>query len=332
MSKSEDMRKRLEALNRQPLPPGADGAAPPDEADLRRRIRKDLQSKRPALPEGRSASHVIGPIVFPRDLQHRPAPLPPSALSAGPRVLLSEAVQGVEAVAPDGSRAYYVERCVGKPDGDWGKLCGRIGEALATRGSGVREQLGRIGLTDEFRVEDLIFLDLETTGLGCSPLFLIGSMVCTGKGLVVKQYFARNYTEERAAVSLFAGLAAGRRLLVSFNGKSFDLPYLRMRSAANGIVCRIDLPHLDLLHAARRIWKSALPDCRLQTLERFICGRVRGSDIPSHLIPDAYHDYVRTGNAVQMVNVLEHNFLDLITLGELIVRMPATGAEGVHTP
>jgi uncharacterized protein YprB with RNaseH-like and TPR domain len=109
---------------------------------------------------------------------------------------------------------------------------------------------------------------------------------------------------------------------VSFNGKSFDQPYVRTRAAANGVPYRLALDHLDLVHAARRIWKRTLPDCRLQTLERCICGRAREEDIPGHLIPDAYHTYVRTGNGAEMIDVLRHNFLDLVTMADLIIRLP----------
>jgi len=56
--------------------------------------------------------------------------------------------------------------------------------------------------------------------------------------------------------------------------------------------------------------------------ERLVCGRPRHDDIPSHLIPDACHAYVRTTNAAQMVTVLEHNFMDLVTPADMMALMP----------
>ncbi|MCA9223198.1 MAG: ribonuclease H-like domain-containing protein [Planctomycetales bacterium] len=75
--------------------------------------------------------------------------------------------------------------------------------------------------------------------------------------------------------------------------------------------------HCDLLHHARRRWRGRLPNCKLQTLEQYLCGRRRSGDIPGHAIPAAYHEYVRSGDAWQMRSILHHNALDLVTLLQL---------------
>ena len=314
MSETDDLRKRLEALNRGPLADGAD--------DLRSRIRRGLAKRRGAAAKARAPQAAPEPIVYRRDLPRRKAPPPRPVPEAGPFVALDEAVQGTEIVGPKGGRVFVVERPLGGPEGAWQGLCESLAGALADRRSGAWAQLTPMGLPDELCPEHLIFLDLETTGLGSTPLFLIGTMVWEGGGPLVRQFFARDYSEERAALAAFLELARERRLLVSFNGKSYDVPFLRARAAANGIACRFDPPHLDLLHVGRRLWKHELPDCRLQTLERHVCGRLRDDDIPGAFIPDAYHEYVRTGNAARMATVLEHNFLDLVTLAEILVHMP----------
>lgn len=171
-------------------------------------------------------------------------------------------------------------------------------------------------------LEHLLFFDLETTGLSCVPLFLIGALVWNGEGLEVRQYFARDYAEERAALSLFHALAAGKRAFVTFNGRSFDVPFLRARAAVHRIPFQEAPVHLDLLHLGRRAWGARFGDCKLQTLERCVCGRRRHGDIPSAEIPEVYHDFVRTGNARLIAQVLRHNLLDLLTLAELMVNLP----------
>jgi uncharacterized protein YprB with RNaseH-like and TPR domain len=171
-------------------------------------------------------------------------------------------------------------------------------------------------------LEDLLFFDLETTGLSCVPLFLIGALVWDGEGLEVRQYFARDYAEERAALSLFHELAAGKRAFVTFNGRSFDVPFLRARAAVHRIPFQEAPVHLDLLHLGRRAWGARFGDCKLQTLERCVCGRRRCGDIPSAEIPEVYHDFVRTGNARLIAQVLRHNLQDLLTLVELMVKLP----------
>ena len=172
---------------------------------------------------------------------------------------------------------------------------------------------------------DIVFMDIETTGLSSSPLFLIGIMVWEEGGFRVHQYFARNYAEEAAVISTFLDRCLPARMLVTFNGKTYDYPYIRNRAAANGIPFNLELAHVDLLHEGRRIWKHELPNCKLQTLEASICGRHRVDDLPGSQIPDAYHAYVRTNNAYQMVGALEHNMYDLITLADIMTHFPATG-------
>ncbi len=77
--------------------------------------------------------------------------------------------------------------------------------------------------------------------------------------------------------------------------------------------------HFDLLHASRKRWRGQVPNCRLQTLERLICGRHRVGDIPGREIPQAYHDYVRHGRLDQVPSILHHNALDLVTLLQLML-------------
>ena len=112
-------------------------------------------------------------------------------------------------------------------------------------------------------------------------------------------------------------------MLVSFNGKAFDVPVLRDRLGYHGIPSPSEPPHLDLLHAARRRWRDVLPDCRLQTLEWRVCGRRRAGDIPGEEIPDVYHRFVRTGDSSDVVTVFHHNALDLVTLADIALALAA---------
>ena len=201
--------------------------------------------------------------------------------------------------------------------------------------------------------EQVLLLDLETCGLSGAMVFLVGLIHVHQGQFVLSQLLARNYAEEAAILQSLWEIAAAQQVLVTFNGKSFDWPLVHDRStlhhlgrdprqsscqptavAGETIPARLarhqprpELVHCDLLHHGRRRWKSQLPDCRLQTLEQYICGRYRSGDIPGRLIPHAYHDYVRTGDAWQMRNVLHHNALDLVTLLELSCRFIASGAE-----
>jgi uncharacterized protein YprB with RNaseH-like and TPR domain len=172
--------------------------------------------------------------------------------------------------------------------------------------------------------QDLLLVDLETCGLAGSSLFLIGLLRCIEGHLAVELLLARSYAEERAVLASFWQAVTPRSLLVTFNGKSFDWPMLADRSARHLMFrgCRRPEPaHVDLLHHARRRWRRQLPDCRLQTLERHICGRGRTGDIPGNQIPAAYQHYVRTGKDHEMNAILLHNAIDLVTLLDIGLRL-----------
>jgi hypothetical protein len=238
-------------------------------------------------------------------------------------------VRGIEVQTPDGATAFVMAERVAGLDKDLEHLNEAFRQRVETRETEIRRCLSPLGAdcsapgaAEDLRPEDLIFLDLETTGLSNSPLFLIGAMVWEEEGLVVRQYFARDYAEERAVLALFSPLAEGRKICVTFNGKSFDLPFLRARAAAHLLSVPEPPAHLDLLHPSRRVWQGQCPDCKLQTLERYVCGRARRDDIPGWEIPDAYHAYVHSGDATRIVEILRHNMLDLVTMADLMVRLP----------
>jgi len=171
----------------------------------------------------------------------------------------------------------------------------------------------------EANAAGIVFLDIETTGLSGATVFLIGSLQYRNGDLCLRQLFARDYSEEEGIVREFVDDLRGASALVSFNGKAFDLPFLRDRARFYGIETPIPSVHFDLLHEARRRWKKVMPNCRLQTLERVLCSRWRTNDLPSELIPQVYHDFVRTGNAEEMPRILYHNALDLISMCEILL-------------
>jgi uncharacterized protein YprB with RNaseH-like and TPR domain len=171
---------------------------------------------------------------------------------------------------------------------------------------------------------DLLLVDLETCGLAGSSLFLVGILRFLEDRLVVELLLARNYAEERAVLVTFWRAVQPTSVVVTFNGKSFDWPMLADRSARHLLFRahrRPEPPHVDLLHHARRRWRRQLPDCKLQTLERHICGRGRTGDIPGSQIPAAYQQFVRTGNDREMNSILMHNAIDLVTLLDIGLRL-----------
>jgi len=166
--------------------------------------------------------------------------------------------------------------------------------------------------------EKVCYLDIETTGLSSTPIFLVGLMYQREDKLVVDQLFARDYSEEEAVLDFLASLLGDFELIVTFNGESFDVPFINERMSYHRIPFRVEMRHIDLLHISRAIVGPMTPNHKLQTLERHLIGRKRIGDIPGYDIPDAYHNFVRTGDASQIETILHHNRLDLITMLQLV--------------
>ncbi|MCU0661345.1 MAG: ribonuclease H-like domain-containing protein [Myxococcota bacterium] len=167
-----------------------------------------------------------------------------------------------------------------------------------------------------------LLLDLETTGLdrGAGTLaFLIGTGWFEDDGaLCVELLFCRDPLEEKAALWRLSEHMARAGALLTFNGRSFDLPLVNTRFVINQMKNPgWSLPHLDLLLAARRVFKRRLKDCSLGHLERMVLGFERHGDIPSAAIPQAYVDFLRGRDKGAMAKVLEHNVLDIVALAAL---------------
>ncbi len=173
----------------------------------------------------------------------------------------------------------------------------------------------------EIDPENILFLDIETVGFHGMGLFLIGLLRLRDGRFLIEQLFARNYAEEAAILEHLVSYFSQCATVVTFNGRAFDLPFVAERA----IVHRVELPSvpgvIDLLHISRRLWRDYLPDCRLVTLEQLVCGRRRTGDLPSHLIPKAYHDYVDTGDARIIADVIRHNAYDLVTMAHLLAKI-----------
>lgn len=192
----------------------------------------------------------------------------------------------------------------------------------------------------------LLFVDLETTGLAGGAgtyAFLVGCAFFEPHGFRIRQYFLPGYQHERRLLAEVEALVRGSAALVSYNGKSFDVPVLETRYQFNRLSPPFDgVSHVDMVHPARRFWRGvgaspgAWPEtdsCRLSVLERTLFGVRRIGDVPGHEIPGRYFAFMRSGDASPLEPVLEHNRLDLISLAALTsraVRLLA-GAPGSST-
>jgi len=180
----------------------------------------------------------------------------------------------------------------------------------------LRRPLSDFVAADQSRV---VYLDIETAGMKNKPLFLVGTMEYRGGEFLIRQFFARHYGEEAPLLADLNAYLRRFEILVTFNGRMFDVPYMLNRASAHRLDLAIPPLHIDLLPESRLRWRRLLPNCRLVTLEEFLCRRRRVGDVPSRLIPAVYREYLRSGDARKMGQVIHHNVLDLVAMAELIL-------------
>lgn len=203
-------------------------------------------------------------------------------------------------------------------------------------------------LGDPCPLDGVCVIDLETTGLAGgagTQAFLVGCARIDGDTIVVRQFLSPGFEHERAQLATLAEWMGDRSHLITFNGRTFDLPLLEMRFSFNRLAWPwAHLPHLDALHPARRFWRDrpeiAGPDpddssCSLGVLEKRLSGLHRVGDVPGFEIPARFFQFARDGRAEPLAAVLEHNRLDLLSTllvcaraATLVVRGPAAAEQG----
>jgi uncharacterized protein YprB with RNaseH-like and TPR domain len=204
----------------------------------------------------------------------------------------------------------------------------------------------------------LACFDLETTGLSGGAgtyAFLVGFGYFDADGFRTRQFFLRRFGEERAllravAQEVAAGDPGSDLVLVTYNGRAFDVPLIDTRYQMHRLEPPFGrLPHVDMLFPARRLWKGRPPatagrqpsavgrddgssgSCSLTAIERDILGLHRQDDVPGWEIPSRYFGYMRSGDASGLSGVLEHNRLDLVSLGAVAAVVLEMAAGGVSS-
>ncbi|MBA4143731.1 MAG: ribonuclease H-like domain-containing protein [Nitrosospira sp.] len=214
-------------------------------------------------------------------------------------------------------------------------LASRHGKVAFSALAGV--SLGVLGLPHQAAeppLDGLLFLDTETTGLaggtGTLP-FMVCLARIQGDRLQLAQWILTGFAGEGALLEIVSGWIEPASRLVSYNGKSFDVPLLATRyRLARRTDPFTDKGHIDLLHLTRRACGQGWEDCRLQTAEQRLLGFIRENDFPSYLIPQAWGDFVRGGGTESLCAIAEHNRLDVLSLAALLAMLARIYAEPGH--
>lgn len=178
--------------------------------------------------------------------------------------------------------------------------------------------LGFLAGGEEPAREGLLFIDTETTGLAGGTgtvAFVLGLARIENDVVHLRQYFLTSFSAEASMLTHALGWMRGASHLVSFNGKSFDIPLLVTRYRLARIESTLArLPHIDLLHRTRAAFRKNWPDCRLQTAEQYLLKLYRHDDMPGYLIPQLWTDLLRRGETRGLRGIIEHNGTDVLSL------------------
>ena len=187
--------------------------------------------------------------------------------------------------------------------------------------------------------ERILFLDLETTGLGVGAgnvPFMTGIAYIEGGRFVIEQTLIRHPAEERAMLEELRRKLAERPYLATYNGRTFDWPLLKGRFIMNGFgrSAAAEPWHLDFLHPSRSIWRNTLASLRLSHVEEERLGIARSGDVPGSMAPAIYFRFLQDGDPEPLGGVFRHNELDMLSLACLAVRFGRllSGGLGRHVP
>jgi len=160
--------------------------------------------------------------------------------------------------------------------------------------------------------------DIETTGLNSTycKVILIGIMFNQNNKTIIKQFFANTKDDEKELLLSFVDSIKNYKNHITFNGLTFDIPFLNNRLKKHNInfsICKNnDIDILKLIKPFKE--KLSLSDCKLKTIEKYL-GIYREDTISGKESVDLYKDYTLNQDINLKEKILLHNYEDIYYLG-----------------
>ena len=168
------------------------------------------------------------------------------------------------------------------------------------------------------------FLDIETTGLSRSrhQIYLIGmASVVDRNKIYVNQLFADSPEDEAVLLTRFSEnlQSSGCKRIITFNGNSFDLPFLLARAKAASVP--LDFNDFELLDIYKEVTHRKnilqLQNYRQKTVEQFL-GICREDQYSGGDLIKVYENYVRCPNDEAEHLLKLHNYEDVLGMIDLL--------------
>lgn len=187
--------------------------------------------------------------------------------------------------------------------------------------------------TDIRRKEDTLAFDTETSGLSNgsgSFIFMLGLGYFEDGCYTVDQLILPDLADEPAFLMQTELIFSRFPILLSYNGKSFDIPMLQSRLHFHMFPdFTKEIAHIDLLNLTRRYWKTSLGSVRLANIEQYVLRLQRGDEeVPGYLAPELYRDFLRDGDAEHIAGVAYHNQIDVVSLSAFMLYLNDLAVRG----
>jgi uncharacterized protein YprB with RNaseH-like and TPR domain len=160
-------------------------------------------------------------------------------------------------------------------------------------------------------MEDVAFLDIETTSLDAFTGMIVGFGLVNEKG---KEHFvlSKGEKDEARVIGRLLGKLEGCQVIITWNGKKFDFPFILTRALKSNVdASKLGMyRHLDLIEFAR--FNMAIDHASLERVCRFF-GINKNHDISGSDIPRLYLKYLQ-GDIQAGLLIKEHCLDDLRAL------------------
>lgn len=177
-----------------------------------------------------------------------------------------------------------------------------------------------------FKPEELLFVDIETKSLFIETSIIeIGAGYFEGNKFTVKQFTALTDSSEYLVLEEFAKLLPGKKAFVTFNGRTFDIPFIDGRMAYYGApkttVDIASIHNFDILHFSRCCYKREFDSYSLKAMEAQVLGKERDGDIDGAEIHIYFENFLSTQNPEYIEPIVYHNREDVFAMVQIMERL-----------
>lgn len=168
------------------------------------------------------------------------------------------------------------------------------------------------------------FIDIETTGLSRknNMIYLIGLLYfdLDQNTWILEQYFANSMDKEGLLLEEFISHISKFDNIITYNGNSFDLPFIDHRLKHHNINYSIDKTKSFDLYQIIKQNKDYLnlENLKLKTIEESL-GFIREDKYSGYDCIGFYYDYIKSQDPILKIDILRHNYDDLVHMLDIMI-------------